>query len=262
MPALFSLAGEDLIPSHLTRGGWSDDAQHGGPPCGILARAVENVPTLEPMQVVRFTVDLIRPVPLEPLQIETEVVREGRRIQLVDAWLRTGTLELGRARALKIRVGDLDLPVPETDTMPAGPESMDRLTWRGHFGEIGDLHRFHYDAVEIRTLDGSFSKSGPGVSWFCLLVPVVDQEESSDFVRLATLADMANGNSQVLDPTVHAFVNPDIGLHIHRMPRGEWIGMRSVSYPQPHGIGIADTALYDLEGRIGRVVQSQYLDRR
>jgi hypothetical protein len=262
MPALFSLAGEDLIPSHLTRGGWSDDAQHGGPPCGILARAVENVPTLEPMQVVRFTVDLIRPVPLEPLQIETEVVREGRRIQLVDAWLRTGTLELGRARALKIRVGDLDLPVPETDTMPAGPESMDQLTWRGHFGEIGDLHRFHYDAVEIRTLDGSFSKSGPGVSWFCLLVPVVDQEESSDFVRLATLADMANGNSQVLDPTVHAFVNPDIGLHIHRMPRGEWIGMRSVSYPQPHGIGIADTALYDLEGRIGRVVQSQYLDRR
>ena len=262
MPALFSLAGEDLIPSHLTRGGWSDDAQHGGPPCGILARAVENVPTLEPMQVVRFTVDLIRPVPLEPLQIETEVVREGRRIQLVDAWLRTGTLELGRARALKIRVGDLDLPVPETDTMPAGPESMDRLTWRGHFGEIGDLDRFHYDAVEIRTLDGSFSKSGPGVSWFCLLVPVVDQEESSDFVRLATLADMANGNSQVLDPTVHAFVNHDIGLHIHRMPRGEWIGMRSVSYPQPHGIGIADTALYDLEGRIGRVVQSQYLDRR
>jgi hypothetical protein len=154
MPALFSLAGDDLIPSQLTRGGWSDDAQHGGPPCGVLARAVENVPTLEPMQVVRFTVDLIRPVPLEPLQIETEVVREGRRIQLVDAWLRTGTRELGRARALKIRLGDLDLPDPETDFMPAGPESMDRLTWRGHFGEDDDLPRYHYDAVEIRTLDG------------------------------------------------------------------------------------------------------------
>ncbi|HSJ83516.1 MAG TPA: thioesterase family protein [Acidimicrobiia bacterium] len=262
MPALFSLAGEEIIPSQLTRGGWSDDAQHGGPPCGIMARAVEKVPTLEPMQVVRLTVDLTRPVPLEPLQIETEVVREGRRIQLVDVWLRAGTLELGRARALKIRIGDLDLPVPETDTMPTGPESMDRLTWRGHFGEVGDLERFHYDAVEIRTREGSFSKPGPGVSWFRLLVPVVDGEESSDFVRLATLADMANGNSQALDPTVHAFVNPDISLHVHRMPRGDWIGMRSVSYPQPQGIGIADTALYDLEGRIGRVVQSQYLELR
>jgi hypothetical protein len=171
-------------------------------------------------------------------------------------------VDLGRARALKIRIGDLDLSVPETDTMPAGPESMDRLTWRGHFGEVGDLDRFHYDAVEIRTREGSFSKPGPGVSWFRLLVPVVDGEEPSDLVRLATLADMANGNSQALDPTVHAFVNPDISLHTHRMPRGDWIGMRSVSYPQPHGIGIADTALYDLEGRIGRVVQSQYLELR
>jgi hypothetical protein len=262
MPALFSLAGEDLIPSEMTRGGWSDEAQHGGPPCGIMARAIENVPTLDPMQVVRLTVDLMRPIPLQPLQIETEVVREGRRIQLVDAWLRAGTVDLGRARGLKIRIGDLDLPVPETDTMPAGPESMERLTWRGHFGEVGDLDRFHYDAVEIRTREGSFSKPGPGVSWFRLMVPVVDGEEPSDFVRLATLADMANGNSQALDPTVHAFVNPDISLHLHRMPRGDWIGMRSVSYPQPHGIGIADTALYDLEGRIGRVVQSQYLELR
>jgi len=212
--------------------------------------------------VVRFTVDLIRPVPLEPLQIETEVVREGKRIQLIDARLTAGDVELGGARALRIRVGDLDLPSPETDTMPAGPESMDRLTWRGHFGEDGDLDRFHYDAAEIRTLDGSFSKPGRGISWFRLLVPVVDGEESSDFVRLATLADMANGNSQALDPTVHAFVNPDISLHLHRMPRGDWIGMRSVSYPQPYGIGMADSALYDLEGRIGRVIQSQYLDLR
>jgi hypothetical protein len=223
---------------------------------------VENVPTLDPMQVVRFTVDLVRPVPLEALQIETEVVREGRRIQLVDARLRTPTLELGRARALKIRVGDLDLPVPETDFMPDAPEGMDRLAWRGHFGEDDDLPRYHYDAVEIRTLDSSFNRPGAGTSWFRLLVPLVEGEEPSDFVRLATLADMANGNSQFLDPTAYLFVNPDISLHLHRLPRGPWIGMRSISYPQPHGIGMADTAVYDLDGRIGRILQSQYLDRR
>jgi hypothetical protein len=262
MSALFSLDGGDLVPSDLTRGGWSDDAQHGGPPCGILARAIENVPTIDPMQVVRFTVDLMKPVPLHPLQIETKVIREGRRIQVVDASLRAGTMNLGRARALKIRVGDLDLPPPETDMMPAGPEGMDRLSWRGHFGEDDEMPRFHYDAVEIRTEDGSFNKPGPGTSWFRLLVPLVEGEEPSDFVRLATLADMANGNSQFLDPTAHLFVNPDISLHLHRLPRGPWIGMRSVSYPQPHGIGMADTAVYDLEGRIGRVIQSQYLDRR
>ena len=157
---------------------------------------------------------------------------------------------------------DLDLPVPETDIMPTSPESLDRLSWRGHFGEDHEMRRFHYDAVEIRTMGGSFNTPGPGTSWLRLLVPVVEDEQPSDFVRLATLADMANGNSQVLDPAVHVFVNPDISLHLHRLPRGDWIGMRSVSYPQPYGIGMADTAVYDLDGCIGRVIQSQYLDRR
>jgi hypothetical protein len=81
-------------------------------------------------------------------------------------------------------------------------------------------------------------------------------------VRIATLADLANGNAQSLDPQVYAFINPDISLHLHRMPRGEWIGMESTSYPQPQGIGLADTAVYDLDGRIGRIVQSQYIDHR
>jgi hypothetical protein len=262
MTALFTLDGDYLVPSDLTRGGWSDDAQHGGPPCGILARAIERVPTPVPMQVVRFTVDLTRPVPLEPLRIDTSVVREGRRIQLVDAVLESGGLEIGRARALKVRVGGLGLAPPETDAMPFGPEDGERLDWRGHFGEDDDLRRFHYDAVEIRTVDRSFSAPGPGTSWFQLAVPVVAGERTSDFVRIATLADLANGNAQSLDPQMYAFINPDISLHLHRMPRGEWIGMESTSYPQPQGIGLADTAVYDLDGRIGRIVQSQYIDHR
>jgi acyl-coenzyme A thioesterase PaaI-like protein len=34
------------------------------------------------MRVARVTVDLMRPVPLKPLTLETEVLREGRKIQL------------------------------------------------------------------------------------------------------------------------------------------------------------------------------------
>jgi hypothetical protein len=108
----------------------------------------------------------------------------------------------------------------------------------------------------------SFNTPGPGTSWFRLGVPVVAGEHASDFVRIATIADMANGNAQSLDPTLYAFINPDISLHLHRMPRGEWIGMESTSYSQPLGIGLADTAVYDLDGRIGRIVQSQYIDHR
>jgi hypothetical protein len=262
MPALFTRDGDRLIPSEFTRGGWSDETQHGGPPAGILARAIEEVATPVAMQVVRLTVDLTRPVPLAPLHIETSVVKEGGRIQLVDASLSAEGVELGRARALKIRTGRLDLPSPVVDTMPIAPDGIDMLDWRGHFGEHDDRRRFHYDAVEIRTEGGSFTGPGPGVSWFRLLVPLVEGEEPSDLARLVTIADMGNGNSQVLDPSVHAFINPDISLHLFRMPIGEWIGLRSVSYPQPTGIGMADTSVYDLQGRIGRIVQSQYIELR
>ena len=34
------------------------------------------------MRIARVTVDLMRPVPVAPLTIETEVLREGRKIQL------------------------------------------------------------------------------------------------------------------------------------------------------------------------------------
>jgi hypothetical protein len=86
-------------------------------------------------------------------------------------------------------------------------------------------------------------------------------EEPTPFVRLATLADMSNGNSQALDPTVWLYVNPDISLYSHRMPGGEWIGMRSAAHQHDSGIGLADTRVFDCEGPVGRINQAQLLDR-
>src|SRR5687767_5087923 len=109
--SLFRIDGERFVPTELTRGGWTDDTQHGGPPAGLLGRCIELVPTSVPMQIVRCTIDLFRPIPLRPLTVTTEVRREGRRIQVVDAFISDGEVELGRATALKIRTTHLELPV-------------------------------------------------------------------------------------------------------------------------------------------------------
>jgi Acyl-CoA thioesterase C-terminal domain/Acyl-CoA thioesterase N-terminal domain len=259
--ALFHRDGDEFVPTELTRGGWTDDTQHGAPPVALLARAIEAVPTLVEMQTTRFTVDLMRPVPLQPLRVTARVSREGKRIQLVDAKLLSGEVELGRATALRIRIGSLDLSPPWTDTMSCPPDELETLDWRGHFGER-DMARFHYDAVELRTVDQTFLTPGAGESWVRLRVPVVEGEEMTPFLRIATVADIGNGNGQILDPMVHSFVNPDVSLHLHRLPVGEWIGMKSVSYPQAYGIGMADTAIFDRQGSLGRVIQSQILDLR
>ena len=79
-----------LIPGPLTGGPWDPTVQHGGPISGILAHLVETVPAPLPMRTVRHTVDMMRGAPLIPLRPEVEVLRSGRRIQVVRASLFDG----------------------------------------------------------------------------------------------------------------------------------------------------------------------------
>lgn len=254
-----------LLPSELTRGGWSDDAQHGSPPSGVLARAIEMVPTSAPMIVARLTIDLFRAVPLVPLVVETNVLRDGRRIQVVEARLVAEDVEVGRAVALKIRQSSVDLPGAGNageEVFEPGPDELSELDWADQFGLTSDLTRFHTDAVEIRSVDRSFATGQRGRSWFRLRYPLVAGEELTPFQRVATMADVSNGNSSALDPREWLFVNPDITIYLHRLPVGEWVAMDSVSRQSPDGHGVTDTLLFDTSGPIGRVLQAQLLDRR
>ena len=45
--------------------------------------------------------------------------------------------------------------------------------------------------------------------------------------------------------------------HLKRLPEGEWVGLDAVTYPEPHGIGLADTVLWDERGRLGRGARSE-----
>ena len=260
--ALFLTDDDAFLPTELTRGGWSDDAQHGSPPSGLLGRAIEAVPTSMPMHVARFTIDLFRPVPLEPLHVDVEVLRDGRRIQVVEAILRHGDVQVGRATALKIRTAEITLPEVDREPWTQPPAPGEAIPVEGFWDFGTEATRFHKDAVDIRSIDDSFMRYGPGTSWFRLRYPVVAGEEASPFVRLATLADMSNGNSQALDPTAYIYVNPDITLYAHRMPVGEWVGMKSAAHQHESGIGLADTRVFDEIGPIGRINQAQLLDKR
>ena len=77
--------------------------QHGGAPASLVAWAAERIPTREPMHVVRLTIDLLKPVPIAPLEIRTDVVREGRKIQVCAISLSSEGVEVVRASVLKVR---------------------------------------------------------------------------------------------------------------------------------------------------------------
>ena len=79
--AIYERDGELFVPSELARGPWTPEAQHGGPPAALLARAIERFEDGERMFVARMTVELLRPVPIAPLTVESRFARPGRKVQ-------------------------------------------------------------------------------------------------------------------------------------------------------------------------------------
>jgi len=262
--ALYVPDGELFHPTGLTRSIWSGDVQHGGPPVGLLARAVERTPSAVPMQVVRLTVDLFRGVPVDlPLLVDTTVTRDGRRIQVVDAVLVAAGQPVARASGLKIRTSDVPIPDPvDSWVPPPGLDEAEAISW-GRFGfDVTDQERFHSHAIEARTVNDSFFTLGEGLSWVRLVVPVVEHEPTTPLVQTATLSDVGNGNAMALDGRDWFYRNPDVSLTLHRLPTGAWLGMRSRARQHATGIGSADSELFDADGPVGRVVQSQILESR
>jgi len=76
------------------------------------------------------------------------------------------------------------------------------------------------------------------------------------------VADAGNGVSAALDWRRYVFINTDLSVHLKRLPEGGWIGLDAVTWPEPHGIGLTDSVLWDEGGRLGRAVQTLLVRER
>ena len=82
MNAIFRVDGHRVVTGPKAAGPWDARMQHGSAPASLVTWAAERIPTSVPMHIARVSIDLMRPVPVAPLTLETEVLREGRKIQL------------------------------------------------------------------------------------------------------------------------------------------------------------------------------------
>lgn len=253
--ALYEPDGDLLVASRLTQGPWSPDAQHGGPVAALIARAVEHVPSSVPMQVVRLTVELLRPVPIAALLVKANVMREGKRVQVIDVSISVEGTDVAIARALRIRTTRLEVVVPDFGRVAPQPSDVS-VTSPSAF-------RIPYaEAVELRFIEGSWNIPGPVRIWSRLRVPVVAGESPTPLQRVAAAADFGNGVSSVLDFSTHVFINPDLTVSLARVPVGEWIGFDFTSRISPDGFGQAEASVFDCDGWVGRSGQSLFIDER
>jgi len=258
--AIYLPEGELFRPTTLARGPWTPDAQHGGPPSALLARAAELFEDGERTFVARITIELLRPVPLAPLAVRARFARPGRKVQLVEASLLAGDLEVARGTALRMRREAVPLP-DDLPRLPPPPGPHSGQASQPPWAQAG-YDAFHNRGVEHRFVAGSFVDPGPSTDWIRLRVPLVAGEETSPLCRVVAAADFGNGVSWVLSRNDgYAFINPDLTVYLHRHPEGEWVCLDARTHPGPHGTGLAESTLYDERGPIGRSVQSLLLER-
>lgn len=258
--SLFEPVEGGWLPTAYARGPWTPDALHGGPAAALLARAAEAAGGNDvDWMPARLTVELLRPVPLAPLAVSASVVRPGRKVQLVDAEVRTvDATVVASARLLRVRDADLTgVPVTTGVAPPAGPGSLPRTT-----PATAEHEAFHTHGVEHRFAAGVFGEPGPATDWIRLRVPVVPGEAPSPLQRVAAAADFGNGISGVVTFDEMLFINPDLTIHLHRPPAGEWVCLEAVTWMEDRGLALAESRLWDEQGPLGRSLQSLLVERR
>jgi hypothetical protein len=245
-------------PTELTRGPWDPGLQHAGPPAALLGRAVEQAGS-DGLRTARITYDIVRPVPIAPLEIATRMLRGGRRVELVEATMRAGGTEVIRAVALRVRRAELRLPdgLDGAGPPPAGPEHGVQRPFFPTGAEVG-----YHTAMEWRFVAGSFLDQGPATVWLRMRHPLLPGEEPSPLTRVLIVADSGNGVSAVLDYRRYLFVNPDLTVHVQREPAGEWICLDARTTVDADGGGLATSTIHDRDGPVARGLQTLFVAER
>jgi Thioesterase-like superfamily len=258
--SFYAAEGDRYLSSELTRGPWDPDFQHAGPPAALLGRAIERLEDAKDFQVARITYEILRAVPIASLRVEAEVVRPGRRVQMIEAVLSDEEGEVMRARAWRLRRDTVELPdLPQLppDTAPPAPGAAQP----GGFPDTGQKVGYH-SAMEYRFLDGAFTEPGPARVWMRMRVPLVGDETPTPLQRVLTAADSGNGVSVILDWNRFLFINVDLTVQIERPLQGDWVCLDAITRPHPNGVGSADTVLWDERGRVGRALQTLLISHR
>ncbi len=212
---------------------------------GLAARAVELEPHDPALRIARLTVDMFRSPPMTPYVTTTSVVRDGRRVRVMEVSIRCGDVEVARATSLQLRGGehpDADVwrapgwDVPHPDDVPANePE------------DGSDA----YGGWDIRLITpGGFWTSDRKRLWARDAWSLVEGEGPSPSVRAALASDLPN---PLANSDAHGlqFINADLTMFLARPPESEWIGLEVTDHLGHDGVAIGSCRLYDTMGAIG-----------
>lgn len=257
---LVEVDGDTVQPTYLCGGPWSRKAQHGSAVAATLAWAAEQVETPVPMRPVRFTVDLLSPVPLTAMRWEATTVKAGKRIALIDSALYDGDRVAARATTLLMRSGE-SVEIPEgANVPPAMPIPPRDALPIDDFASRKGLPGFAL-AMDYKRTAGTSSGGAPASIWMRLRCQTVAGQPSTPFQWAAAAADMGSQLGGFLPIPTFRTINADISLHINRLPTTSWIGLDGVHRVAADAVGQTTAAMFDEQGLVGQVQSSVHIER-
>ena len=268
--AVFVREGDLFVPTDLAGSPWGEGLLHGGPPAGLMARAVEHYLANDPgLQPVRITVDLFRPVPKVPLRAAVTPVREGKRLAALQVSLFAGDTEVSRAAVLALRTSQVELQ--EGAKAPPSVPGHEGVVTTNLMGALrppglpesavprGPIRQGFHTTIEARRV--SPHGTAGTIAWLRIPVPLVLDEETGPFARLAATADFGSPLGSVRTAGQSGFINADISVHLQRLPEGEWLCLEARGSAETSGLGLVETVVHDLHGPLGRITQAIMANR-
>lgn len=241
---------EKYLPQLSAGSGWGSEHMRGMAVSGALARATESaVKELgrQELRPVRWTLDLFRPAGMKPSSTSTTVVREGRRLCLVDSVLSQDGEAVARASALYL----------SPTTSPEG------MVWASAYSPqpppedypAGSAERLYYSDDAGWTPPADAPQNGDRKQIWQFAIPVVEGEPLTAFQMAASVADAANVISNLGSAGLE-FINADVTLALARLPEGLELGLAALDRTEQHGISVGTGLVFDRVGVVGSVTVS------
>lgn len=233
-----------LVPNDEAASNWTHAGRmvRGMAVSAAMARAAElAVVPADGLRPARWTVDLSRPVTMEPIELAATTLRRGRRLTLVQVDVLQDGAMAATARGLFLKVGE---PTSgerwHSDPQPPLPPVL----------PTPDEPRRYFSApVGWTTTASSHHNAAPKHVWQHTQA-IVEDEEPSAFQVAAACADLASMTTH-WGTTGLTFVNADMSLSLARLPVGREIGVVGHDRWESDGIAIGTALLQDREGVFG-----------
>jgi hypothetical protein len=237
----FDKHGDVYQPLPICAGPWDPKSLHGRVVAGLLAAEIERRHGDSALMPARLTVDLYRLPDFSPMRVETQVIRDGRRLRVINAEVFSGDKSAGRASCQMLRVGNEPKgKVWKRDNWSVrSPAEIDAPS----SGGLGGM--WH-----TRPISGAMGSDGPRQCWMSEARALIGGEALTPWQRVALAADFASPFANAGNAGLE-FINTDITLYLNRLPSTEWIGFEVVNHQSADGVAIGECYLFDEDGPIG-----------